>query len=260
MPKKNKGKKSKERKIAMSDIAPGMVIIVKKEEVTVVDIQELKSKRGGLKFKVIATTNDDKKVKITKPGERMIPIISGGEHLSSTASKTEDNESAVIRDDDYSVANAAAGASKTVPIRAGEVRKGTYVMLKGKPCKVIDVSISKTGKHGHAKANITGLDVFTGRKYVEISPTSHNMVAPTMFRSEWQLTDVSSEGEVTLMNDVGTMKEDLNLPKDTHGEYTALSKDVLARYNALDDGKGVFCIVLKAMDTEQIVDFMVKDA
>merc|ERR1719181_2075728 len=197
MPKKNKGKKSKERKIAMSDIAPGMVIIVKKEEVTVVDIQELKSKRGGLKFKVIATTNDDRKVKVTKPGERMIPIISGGEHLSSTASKTEDNESAVIRDDDYNVANAAAGASKTVPIRAGEVRKGTYVMLKGKPCKVIDVSISKTGKHGHAKANITGLDVFTGRKYVEISPTSHNMTAPTMFRSEYQMVSVNRDGEMT---------------------------------------------------------------
>merc|ERR1712048_1196288 len=90
---------------------------------------------------------------------------------------------------------AAAGASKTVPIRAGEVRKGTYVMLKGKPCKVHDVSISKTGKHGHAKANIMGFDVFTGRKYVEIYPTSHNMTAPTMFRSEYELTNVNKEGD-----------------------------------------------------------------
>ena len=63
--------------------------------------------------------------------------ISGGEHLAKKASKDADAGAArVTEDKDYSVANAAAGASKTVPIRAGEVRKGGYVMLKGKPCKV----------------------------------------------------------------------------------------------------------------------------
>ena len=38
-------------------------------------------------------------------------------------------------------------------------------MLKGFPCKVIEYITSKTGKHGHAKAKITGLDIFTGKKY-----------------------------------------------------------------------------------------------
>ena len=36
--------------------------------------------------------------------------------------------------------------------------------LKEKPCKIIDITTSKTGKHGHAKANITGIDIFTGKK------------------------------------------------------------------------------------------------
>jgi translation initiation factor 5A len=35
---------------------------------------------------------------------------------------------------------AASGASLTFPIRAGEVKKGTHVMIKGHPCKVIEVS------------------------------------------------------------------------------------------------------------------------
>lgn len=62
-----------------------------------------------------------------------------------------------------------------VPIRAGEIKKGMIVYLKDKPCKVIELTTSKTGKHGHAKANITGTDIFTGKKVIDISPTSHTM-------------------------------------------------------------------------------------
>ena len=29
--------------------------------------------------------------------------------------------------------------------------------------KIIEISVSKTGKHGHAKAAITGIDIFTGK-------------------------------------------------------------------------------------------------
>merc|ERR1712006_11115 len=127
-----------------------------------------------------------------------------------------------------------AGASKTFPIRAGEVRKGGHVLLKGKPCKVVSVSISKTGKHGHAKANIVGLDVFTGKKYNEISPTSHNMTAPAMFRSEWQLTDIEQPaGTMTLMDANGNTRQDLDLPKTSQGEYSDLSKTIITRFGGL---------------------------
>merc|ERR1712072_1303189 len=96
---------------------------------------------------------------------------------------------------DYDMASGSAGAALTVPIRAGEVKKGTHVMLKGKPCKCIEVSVSKTGKHGHAKANITGLDVFTGKKYVEICPTSHNMTSPFVTVTTYQVIDIRDEEE-----------------------------------------------------------------
>ncbi len=41
--------------------------------------------------------------------------------------------------------------------------------------QVVDVSTSKTGKHGHAKCNFVCVDIFTGRKYEEMTPSSHNM-------------------------------------------------------------------------------------
>jgi hypothetical protein len=41
--------------------------------------------------------------------------------------------------------------------------------------QVVDVSTSKTGKHGHAKCNFTAVDIFTGKKYEDMTPSSHNM-------------------------------------------------------------------------------------
>ena len=65
----------------------------------------------------------------------------------------------VSTDTDVFVAKEGSNSEKTYPIRAGEVKKGMVVNLKGFPCKVIEVTTSKTGKHGHAKANITGTDI-----------------------------------------------------------------------------------------------------
>merc|ERR1712232_1521171 len=143
----------------------------------------------------------------------------------------------------------------------GEVRKGTHVMLKGHPCKAIEISVSKTGKHGHAKANIVGLDVFTGRKYTELCPTSHNMTCPVMHRSEWMLTDIAMPGGgMTLMGPGGDNREDLDLPRDSTGNLTELSNDLIERFNSCPDGKAVYCVILKAMSTEQVIDIMVKEA
>lgn len=37
------------------------------------------------------------------------------------------------------------------------------------------MSTSKTGKHGHAKCNFVAIDIFTGKKYEEMTPSSHNV-------------------------------------------------------------------------------------
>ena len=35
--------------------------------------------------------------------------------------------------------------------------------IKGRPCKVLSISVSKTGKHGHAKCNFETVDIFNGK-------------------------------------------------------------------------------------------------
>nr|GMD83723.1 eukaryotic translation initiation factor 5A [Ipomoea batatas] len=69
---------------------------------------------------------------------------------------------------------ADAGASKTYPQQAGTIRKNGYIVIKNRPCKVVEVSTSKTGKHGHAKCHFVAIDIFTGKKLEDIVPSSHN--------------------------------------------------------------------------------------
>jgi hypothetical protein len=39
-------------------------------------------------------------------------------------------------------------------VKASAVRVGDYIMVGGRACKVVTMSVSKTGKHGHAKVRL----------------------------------------------------------------------------------------------------------
>ena len=104
-----------------------------------------------------------------------------------------------------------SGSSLVIPLKAGKLRKGGYAMLKGFPCKITEIATSKTGKHGHAKSNITGIDIFTGKKYVDLSPTYHTMYVPVIKNTEYELCDIDDENYCSLIDENGNMKEDLKL-------------------------------------------------
>jgi len=87
-------------------------------------------------------------------------------------------------------------------------------MLKDMPCRVVEMTTSKAGKHGHAKATIVGIDIFTSKKYEDSCPTSHNMEVPFVKKNEYQLLDIADDGFVTLLLENGETKEDLKLPTD----------------------------------------------
>ncbi|XP_014629812.1 eukaryotic translation initiation factor 5A3 isoform X1 [Glycine max] len=89
---------------------------------------------------------------------------------------------------------ADAGASKTYPQQAGTIRKNGYIVIKGRPCKVVEVSTSKTGKHGHAKCHFVGIDIFTAKKLEDIVPSSHNCDVPHVNRTDYQLIDIAEDG------------------------------------------------------------------
>ena len=62
-----------------------------------------------------------------------------------------------------------AGAANITLVEAGRRKPGSLLMMKGEfPCKVVSFSTAKPGKHGSAKAMITGKDIFTDKQYERI--------------------------------------------------------------------------------------------
>ncbi|KAJ2726983.1 translation initiation factor eIF5A [Coemansia sp. Benny D115] len=137
----------------------------------------------------------------------------------------------------------SSGAALTYPLQCSALRKNGFVVMKGRPCKVIDMSTSKTGKHGHAKVNYSGVDIFTGRKYEDMSPSTHNVDVPHVKRDEFQLVDIA-DGFLALMNDGGDMKEDVKLPEGELGD--SIKAD-------FEEGKDILVTVLSSMGEEQAV-------
>jgi translation initiation factor 5A len=114
------------------------------------------------------------------------------------------------------------------------------------PCKVTAVSTSKTGKHGHAKCNFTAIDIFTGKKYEDIIPSTHTAHVPFVVRKEYALVDISADGFTSLMDEEGNVREDVTLPD--YPETFAREIQV-----AFESGKSHSVTVLSAMGKDQIV-------
>jgi len=102
--------------------------------------------------------------------------------------------------------------NQPVPLQATLCRKNTYVILKDCPCKINDLKISKTGKHGSAKANMVGYDLITNKKYQETVPGHTMMFGFTPVKIEYEVADITN-GKITAMTPDGQEKF-FNVPDD----------------------------------------------
>ena len=136
------------------------------------------------------------------------------------------------------------------PRAAGDCKKGDYIVLKGGPCKIMETSTSKTGKHGHAKSKITAINIFTGSKVEDVLPSSHNVECPTVDKKEFELVNIEDDGIVTYSNEEGEYLEDLKLPgpQEINDFVEDLKKD-------FSNGMNIILSITSAMGINQIVGY-----
>ncbi|KAI7862591.1 eukaryotic translation initiation factor 5A [Spinellus fusiger] len=148
-------------------------------------------------------------------------------------------------DHDHTFENTDAGASLTYPMQCSALRKNGHVVIKGRPCKIVDMSTSKTGKHGHAKVHLVAIDIFTQKKLEDLSPSTHNMDVPNVVRNEYALINIDDDF-LSLMLADGSTKDDVKLPA---GELGAKLQE------EFDDGKELIVSVVSAMGEEHALSY-----
>jgi len=153
-------------------------------------------------------------------------------------------------DDGFDFEGGDAGASSTFPLQCSALRKNGYVMIKSRPCKIVEMSTSKTGKHGHAKVHMVALDIFTGKKLEDICPSTHNMEVPNVTRKDYQLLG-ADDGFLSLMDDAGETRDDLKIPDGDIGD------EIKA---AVSSDKDILCTVLSAVGEECVIATKVNTA
>jgi len=152
--------------------------------------------------------------------------------------------------DDLDFNQGDSGASATFPMQCSALCKGGFVMIKNRPCKIVEMSTSKTGKHGHAKVHMVALDIFTGKKLEDICPSTHNMEVPNVKRKDYQLIGMDDDF-LSMMDDTGDTREDLKCPEDDVGQEIK---------NAIDNETDILVTVLAACGEECVIATKVNTA
>jgi translation initiation factor 5A len=82
----------------------------------------------------------------------------------------------------------------TKPMDVGELRVNGYMMIDGEPCRIVDITKSKPGKHGSAKARIVAIGVFDGQKRQFVKPVDATAEVPIIDKRPGQIFAINPAG------------------------------------------------------------------
>ncbi len=80
------------------------------------------------------------------------------------------------------------------PVDVGSLRVGGYMIIDGEPCHIVDITKSKPGKHGSAKARIVAIGVFDGVKKSFVKPVDGSAEVPIIDKRMGQVFAVNPTG------------------------------------------------------------------
>lgn len=103
--------------------------------------------------------------------------------------------------------------SDTKMVAANNVQKGSFIIMSGAACKVVDVEISKPGKHGHSKVRISAVGLVDDKKRIEVMPGHDNVEVPIIEKRTAQV--LSTQGDTANVMDSETYETfDVKIPEE----------------------------------------------
>ena len=101
----------------------------------------------------------------------------------------------------------------TKMIAANNVQKGSFIVLDGAACRVVDVEISKPGKHGHSKVRVSAVGLVDDKKRIVVMPGHDNVEVPIIEKRAAQV--LSTQGDTANVMDSETYETfDMKVPEE----------------------------------------------
>ncbi len=98
-------------------------------------------------------------------------------------------------------------------VTLGEVKTGNFIVIDGEPCKVVEISRAKTGKHGSAKAHVVAIGLFSGSKKTLTAPVDQRVEMPIIDKRTAQV--IADMGDSFQLMDLETFETfEVEKPKD----------------------------------------------
>lgn len=100
-------------------------------------------------------------------------------------------------------------------VSTSSLKKGSYILVDDIASTITDISISRPGKHGHAKANIMAVGMIDGRKRNMVTG-DHEVEAPIIGKKNAQVLTVSGN-MANVMDSESYETFDLAIPEELQG-------------------------------------------
>jgi len=101
-------------------------------------------------------------------------------------------------------------------INATEARVGTNILINKEPYTIKKIDISKTGKHGHAKARIEAINIINGQKKVFVIPGHDKLEIPLVNKRKGQVLSIGEKVSVMDLESFETLE--ITCPKEIKSE------------------------------------------
>ncbi|CAF3404524.1 unnamed protein product [Rotaria socialis] len=133
------------------------------------------------------------------------------------------------------------------------IQKSDFGLADGHLLQVIEVTYSKSGKTGHSRVYLIGIDIFADRRYEGVCLSKDVIKVSNVSKKAYLLVDIDKDGYVTLLNeDTCDTRSDIKLKQDSD-----IAQRLLGTFK---EGNGQIKVtVLKALGEEKIMAFEMID-
>lgn len=102
-------------------------------------------------------------------------------------------------------------------VTANQIKEGSFLLIEGVACRVMDVQIGKSGKHGHKKARMVAIGLIDNKKREIVTPAGDSVEVPIIEKKTAQVLSVTGD-VANVMDNASFETFDLKIPEELKGQ------------------------------------------